>query len=146
MAELRWAQWDELRDYANHPNGNEDIGNRAMLDLWDLFSVEHDGDGTHVTSDFLVVEDGTYTGTGAGHAESLTNANLDILMLWIWRADTEYPVLRTTDMSNTKELGTNAFQANMITDISTTGQFTIGTDATVNANTVTYNYFVIGTV
>jgi hypothetical protein len=145
MSTLRWAQWTDLRDYASHPDGAEDIGNRSAKDFYELWKLEHNDAGTHKITGFLVLEEDTYTGDGAAsQVVTLTNTNLDIMALLISRPDTEYPVLRTTDMSNTKEVGTNAFQASMITDISTTGQFTVGNDATVNANTIVYNYLALG--
>lgn len=144
MATPRWAQWDEKRDAANHPDGNEDVFNRAMMDWLTNFRVGHNDDGTHILSGFLVIEEDTYTGLGTGQTVSLTNSNLDIMFLFICRADTEYPVFISADMSNTKEIGTNAFQA-LITDIATTGEFTVNSDAAVDAVGVTYYYLALGT-
>ena len=64
----------------------------------------------------------------------------------IWRDDTEYPIIHSSDMvvDNSKELNTIAFQADMIQSISVTGQFQVSTDSAVNQNTVTYHYFVAG--
>lgn len=146
----RWAQHDERRDYANHPDGNEDRGNRAMQDFYTSYTVQHDyATGAHALAGVAAVENGTYTGNGVDSRNiSLSNSSLTIDFLLIWRADTEYPVLRSSDMTGdaTKELETNAFQADMIQSIATTGQFQVGTDAAVNANGVDYWYLAIGGV
>ena len=146
MAEPRWAQYYERRDAANHPDGNEDIYNRAMRDFYATSGIQHNDDGSHKVAGFMVVEEGQYTGSGAGQVVALRNFELDITFLLISRPDTEQPVFISADMTNTKQVGTNAFQAGMITDITTTGQFTVGTDAAVDEISIVYSYLVIGSI
>ena len=66
----RWANHDEPCDYANHPDGNPDVGNRAMQDFYTTFTARHYDTGEHAVSGVLVVENGQYTGTAvAGSVE-----------------------------------------------------------------------------
>ena len=144
MAEPRWA-WHEPYDAENHPEGNEDVFNRAAKDFYALYDVGHVySSGAHRLKGFLRLEQGQYTGTGIAHAESLTDSSIDIFFAMVSRPDTEYPVIKSLDMSDTKQVGTNAFQTGMITDITTTGQFTVGTDIAVNELNIVYDYVVYG--
>jgi hypothetical protein len=143
-SELGWAQYDEPRDYANHPSGNEDIGNRAMKQWYAAYSKEHNDDSSHKISGYLVTETGTFPGTDAAHPVSYSNSSLKAVVAFVSRPDTEYPVFRTLGMAGTKEIGTNAFQADQLTDISHVGFLTVGTDPAVNASGVTYDYLILG--
>ena len=144
MAEPRWAQWTERRDAANNSEGREDVFNRAVKDFYGTFGVEHNDDGTHKLAGLLYAEQGTYTGTGAGQIILLTALTFTIKFLLISRPDTEAPVFISDEMTTTKQIGTNAFQAGMITDITTAGQFTVGADAAVDAVGITYSYLALG--
>ena len=143
----RWAQHTELRDYQNHPEGNENVGDRACMDIYINFTVQHDyATGIHASAGCLISEPGTYQGDGADpHNISLDNASLDISWLLICRADSEYPVFASTDMTadNTKEEQTASFQSNQIQSIGT-GTFQVGSDTAVNESGVTYYYFAVG--
>jgi hypothetical protein len=147
VGEPRWVQWEEYRDYANQVDGREDIGNRSQQDFYATFTVQHDyATGAHAGAGMLVFEQEKYIGNGVDPQNvSLTNANLDIYFLLIWRADSEYPVFYSEDMSadNTKELETNAFQADMIQSVGV-GTFQVGGDAAVNENLITYYYLAVG--
>ncbi len=144
----RYAQYSERRDYANHPDGNEDVGNRAAKDWFTNFCAQHDySTGLHATTGCVFSEAGTYTGNDADNRNiPLINTSLIINFLMIWRADTEFPVLVISEMDadDTKELETSAFQADMIQSIGT-GTFQVGTDAAVNAAATTYYYLAVGT-
>lgn len=145
----RWCLWTELADYANHPSGNPDNGNRPNIDLYETIGVEHNDDGTHKTSGFLISEIYSYVGNGADDRNiSLQNANIDIIFILIFKEDGEYPVFKSIDMvgDSAKQLGTNAFQTNMIQSITTTGQFQVGSDDATNKNGDTYHYLIWGII
>jgi hypothetical protein len=148
MAEPRWPKaLIEEAVGAGNIEGKEDTMNRAGMDQYRNYAVGHNDDGSHVLSDFMFSEEDTFTGDGgASQIVALTDTNLDILFIHISRPDTEYPVFASADMAvdETKEIGTNAFQADFITDIATTGQFTVGGDNAVNENLIVYHYLVLG--
>jgi len=149
LGEPRYIQYTELRDGENEPNGRPDVFNRPAKDWYTSYTVEHDyATGAHASTGCMVIEEGTYTGNGVDNRNiSLTNSSLDIIFILIWRDGTTAPVLRSTDMAgdNSKIAQVNAFQANMIQSIATTGQFQVGTDNAVNQNTIDYYYIVGGT-
>lgn len=143
MATPRWAQYWERYDAENHPDGNEDVYNRANKDIYATLGVGHNDDGTHKLQGVLLFEQGTYTGDGNDDRDiALTNTDLQIMFIIISRADTEAPVFASSSMDTdkTKQVGTNAFAADMIQAIDTAGEFTIGADAAVNANGIAYHY------
>jgi len=148
MAELQWSQAGERAVGDGNLDGLPDTMNRAAKQFYELWKARHNDDGTHKLDEFLTTEEYTYNGSGSGQTVTLQNASLNILFIQISRPDTEYPVFQSADMTanNTKQIGTNAFQAGMITAIDTTGEFTIGSDAAVDASGVTYHYFILGTV
>jgi hypothetical protein len=144
MSEPRWAQHDERRDYDNHPEGREDVGNRAMRDFYSLFGMQHNDDGTHkLASTFLEFEENSYIGAGA-QTVTLTNTDLDIDFLMI-AAATGTPVLKSRDMWNTKIIGASGFTAGLITDMTTTGQFSVGNNNLVSGIGTVYYYSAFGT-
>ncbi len=144
---IQWVQFSERRDAANHPDGYADVFNRPNRDIYAVLSSQHSDDGTHKLADFLIIEEGSYAGNSTDdRVYSLTASSLQISFLMIIARGTQYPVLKSADMTgdNSKELETNAFQSNAIQDITTAGQFTLGDDASVNATGTTYDYIAIG--
>jgi hypothetical protein len=143
----QYIKYTERRDAESHPDGNEDVFNRPAKDFFTSFTVHHDyATGAHASTGCLVFEVGSYTGNGADNRNiSLKNASLDIDFIFISRADGQYPVFYSTDMSadNTKELETSAFQSNQIQSVGT-GTFQAGSDATVNESSIEYSYLVLG--
>ena len=67
-------------------------------------------------------------------------------MIMISTADGEFPVIKSADMTDSKEIGTDAFGSQRITDITTAGEFTLGTDTSVNDSGVVYDYMVWGVI
>jgi len=152
LATIEWAKASERTDAESDPSGNSDIYNRANRTLYAVLSNQHNDTGAtaaaiHKLGDFLVSEQGSYAGNSTDdRVFSFTKSDLTAYFVMILARGTEYPVLKTLDMAGdtTKELATNAFQANAIQDITTTGQMTLGNDATVNATGTTYDYFILG--
>jgi len=145
MAEPRWAEYGEEWVGDGNTDGKPDTMNRAAKDFYyDLWSQEHDDDGTHVTSDFLQLENGTYTLAASG-VVSLTNTSLQLQGVLVARPDTATPVIRTTDMTGTKVLGETGFQTDVITDLTVAGQFIVGNASGVTASGVTFDYLAWGT-
>lgn len=147
MAEPRWATYRERAVGADNVNGLEDTMNRAAKDFYAVWTQGHNDAGTHKLSGFLLVEEATYVGAGTGQTISLSHNDLDIIWIQITRPDTKTPVFASIDMTadETKQIGTNAFQSGMILDIGTPGEFTIGSDAAVDAVGITYTYLALGT-
>jgi len=147
MAEPRWIKYDEEAAGANNTDGKEDTMNRASQDYYEAWKARHNDDGTHKLDGFAKLLNDTYLGTGvSGTTETLAVADLTIDYIQISRPDTEYPVLMSGSMaaSGTKQVGTAALQGNMIIDISTPGEFTLGFDDAVNTSGVTYSYIILG--
>lgn len=147
MAEPQWAQNGERAVGDGNTDGLDDTMNRAAKQFYELYKKRHNDDGTHKLTGFCLPEIYSYTGTGSAHAESLVDSDLEIVCIQIHRVDTEYPVVTCTAMSSdeTKQVGTNAFQSGMITSIATAGEFSVGTDAAVNASGVDYVALIWGT-
>ncbi len=144
---IQWCQTGERWDGENDTSGNPDNFNRANKVIYDVWCVNHNDDGSHKTDDTIVMEQGSFAGNSTDNRDiSLTNSALTIRFLMIAARGTEYPVIRTTNMSgdNSKELASNALQSNQIQSISTTGQFQVGADSAVNATGTTYDYIAIG--
>lgn len=153
MALTEWISYGSSREVlagVGDPYGRSDTANQTAREFWANLKAEHNEDGTHKVGGLSVIEEGAYSSTisGGDKVVSLTNSSLIIDYIMITSDLTQYPVMASADMTanDTKEFGTNAFQTNMIKSISTTGQFTVGTDDAVNAQATSedYNYFVIG--
>lgn len=129
----------------NDPYGRSDTANKYAKMLWANFTAEHNkDDGSHKTRSLQKVEEGTYTGSGSGQTIALSDSSLQIEDIMIVVDYAVWPVIRSTSMANTQELGSTGLAANKITDISTTGEFTVGTDDTVDKSGETYYYTVWG--
>ena len=148
MAEPRWSLHGERAVGDGNLSGLPDTMNRAAKDVYELWKLRHNDDGTHKLDGILVCEPYTYTGLGTGQTVSLQNANITIDFIQISRPDTETPVFACSNMAadETKQIGTAAFQSSLITDIATQGEFTVGSDAAVDAIGVVYSYLVFGTI
>lgn len=145
----RWIEYTEYRTGANDPNGATDVYNRPNRDIWENFTAEHDKDGAH-KSDLLTtpgvwsVNYGTYTGNAADDRDiALADSGLTIHFIRVWSAAAAYTFFRTADIVGDVTLSTEGMSyANYIQDISTAGQFTVGT--ALNSNNVIYHYLVLG--
>lgn len=119
----------------NDPYGREDTANKYAKTLWSNFIAEHNSsDGSHTFSgDACTIEYGTYTGTGIEHAVELENSSLLVKQILV-KADNAalYPGWGFFS-------GSSAF-----TDLSTPGEFTVGTNVYVNTLDETYYYIVWG--
>lgn len=130
----------------NDPYGRSDTANKYAKTLWTNFTAEHnEDDGSHKTRPTQKVEEGTYTGLGTGQTISLSDSSLQIEDMMIVGDLTEWPVIRSTSMANSQEFNSTGLAANKITDISTTGEFTIGSDDAVDKVGETFYYTVWGT-
>jgi hypothetical protein len=153
LSDIEWVRYDpssrtERRFAANDPDGNPDVANRPMRTFYRILGIQHNDDGTHGTTNQLILEQGSYTGNATDdRVISLTNTNLLIKLILISGRIAKYPVFCSSIMTadNTKLLGSAAFAADLIQAIDTAGQFTIGADDTVNKNTETFDYVVFGT-
>jgi len=130
--------------------GSGGTGNRAnnvAIEIWTEFTEEHNADGTHsVTIANNKIETGTYTGaSGADNRViSMSDADFSIDSLVVFK-DGSAVVSVSSDMTadNSKVETTAAFQADYIQDISTAGQFTVGTE--LNSGADVFYWLAIGT-
>jgi hypothetical protein len=143
-----WCEYYELRDANSHPSGNSDVYNRPNRTIWDNFCAEHEKNGDHnddvESSDF---EEGTYVGNSVDDRDiSLTDSSIDISFMRVFSSQVANNYWKSSDMAGdtTKSSAAGVFAADMIQDISTTGQFQVGTNAATNQNAVTYYYVVYG--
>lgn len=130
----------------NDPYGREDTANKYVKTLWTNFTNEHNADdGTHKTTGLVQFTADTYDSSAGDKTISLPSAasGCTVQYLEIYADLTQYPVCASADMSanDTKELGTAAFQSDMIKDITTAGEFTVGQDDAVNAQGSTETYY-----
>ena len=151
MSTPEWIHYKTDPCYgASDPNGNADVYNRANKDLWSNFSAynsgtgEHDRDGDHMSdlvTNLWVVEEGTFTGNGADDRNiSLSDSGLDIKFIRVWGVSIQYTFLCSEDMGADETKGTSntAFSVDYIQDVSTTGQFQVGTALNVNLTVFYY--------
>lgn len=148
MAALNWVKYSDEPVGAGNTDGKPDAYNRPAKQHYARHTLRHNDDGTHKLDGILVCEAYTYTGLGTGQTVSLQNSSITIAFIQISRPDTETPVFACANMSadETKQIGTNAFQSSFITDIATQGEFTVGSDAAVDAVDVIYSYIVFGVI
>lgn len=148
MAALEWVKYIDEPVGDGNTEGKSDTYNRPGKQHYARWKLRHNDDGTHKLDGILVCEVYTYTGSGSGQVVSLQNSNITIDFIQISRPDTETPVFTCSNMSanETKQIGTAALQSGMITSIATQGQFTVGSDAAVDASSVVYTYLVLGTI
>lgn len=126
-----------------------EIANKVEKFIEDEFLEEHIDAGTHsVTLYDHRIEWGYYSGDGNDdRVISLSITDLDLKYIFIKRYQaTDAAALKTEDLAgdNTKNNDAAAFAADMIQDITTNGQFTIGTNALVNDAADVYYYYAIG--
>jgi hypothetical protein len=126
-----------------------EVPNKVEKYLEDAFLVEHADAGTHSSPPLAHrIEQGTYTGNDADdRVISLVITDLDLKYLLIRSVGAaRNAAMKTEDLAgdNTKENDAAAFAADMIQDITTNGQFQIGTNPLVNDGAETYFYVAIG--
>ena len=152
MAALNLIHYKNDRCYgASDPNGQPDIFNRPAKILWGNLTPytdaesgasgtgDHDKDGDHMsdlTDDCWIMEEDTYTGDGNDDTViTFTESDLDSKFVRVVDGVTTYTWFRSEDMAGdaTKKSDDAAgFAADMIQDISTNGQMTVGTVLNVN--------------
>ena len=145
LATIEWVQDGEPWDADNHPDGNEDVFNRANRVIRDVIAEEHNDDGTHKTDTSAEISQDDYTGNGADDRTiSITPNNRLILFMFALSRAASPVVCKTSAMDLvgdvTKSIGTASFQTNMLQTVSNMGEFTVGTDVSVNDSGVVFDY------
>lgn len=130
--------------------GHPDVSNRPCRTIWSNFTAQHNKDGTHfsgLTTGAGVMEQGTYTGTGAALTVTLTNTALSIEFIRVFSAATAFTWWTTAEISlalTGVSISTQGVSGtNQIVAV-TTGSFDLGTSTEVNDTGITYYYIVYG--
>ncbi len=126
--------------------GATNYANSVESEIWTNFLVGHTVDGVHSVDPFPgKQETGWYEGNSGARTITLTNTNLDIKYLWLFREDGGGHGKcenATEDMSGeTKREGTAALYAARITSLNT-GSFDVA--AIINGSGNDYFWFAIG--
>lgn len=125
-----------------------EVANKVEKYIEDAFLIEHADAGTHSSPPFdFRIEEGNYAGTGVDDRNiALTLTDLDLKYLLVFQPTAQSRAMKTEDLAgdNTKNNDAAAFAADMIQDITTNGQFQVGTNDAVNGNTKAYLYIAIG--
>lgn len=151
-----WTPYTDRCYGHNDGDGNTDTFNAAEKQVWSNFTAhynsgtgEHDKDGDHfadLLAAFAKYEQYTYTGDASGDDRdiSLQDTSIDIAFIRIWEASTGKTWFRSADMAGDLTMDTigSGGLTDCIQDISTTGQFQVGT--VLNVNTRVYYYEVYG--
>lgn len=121
--------------------------NAVESEIWTLFIEEHTVAGAHsITIESAIIECNKYSATAGADDRTITleNSNLQIAYLFVFRNFDEgmHSCSASMTADNTKIETTAAFQADYIQDISTAGQFTVG--SSLNSGAYTYYYCAIG--
>lgn len=123
----------------------DNIANYVESQIWTQFIEEHGVDGSHsITLQHARIETITWAGDNTDdRAISCAITDLDILSIEVYR-DGMPVASKTSDMAGdtTKDEDAAAFAANMIQDITTNGEFEVGT--ALNASGSTYVAILIG--
>jgi hypothetical protein len=148
MAAPTYPQYTDLRDAANHPQGNKDWFNFACEIIWnDNFLAEHERNGTHNT-DLATdkIEIGTFVGNAVDDRNvALSDGTLDIKFIRIYSNNVANNFFRSETMAGdvTKTTAAAVFAANEIQSVGT-GTFQLGDSNNVNQNAITFYYIVVG--
>jgi hypothetical protein len=123
----------------------ENVANAVESEIWTEFIEEHTVAGAHsVTLQHERIETIDWAGNdGDDRTISCDIDDLDIHHIEVYK-DGDHVYTKSTDMSgdNTKAEDAGAFVANLIQDITTNGEFEVGTG--LNASGSTYVAFLIG--
>ena len=144
--------WNSTTEYlcgVNDPDGRADTANKYARTLWQNLCTEHNSDGTHQTA-AVVFATGSYQSQPGAQTISIQLVAAQITFVQITARGLYNPVMATTAMpaGGSKVLSSLTLQPNCITDLTTPGEFTVGTHATVNSQTetITYDYCVYAVV
>jgi hypothetical protein len=139
--------WIEHGDDLDADVSGTGAGNSVEKFIEDIFLQEHNDAGTHSADPFTArIEHNVYAGNGIDdHDISLTITDLDIKYCHVKR-NAFHACLHNEDLAgdNTKIDNAAAFAADLIQDVTTAGQFQVGSSNTVNQNSINYGYLVIG--
>jgi hypothetical protein len=113
-------------------------GNNVASEIWTIWLEEHDNTGAHtITLQHKRIETIDWSGNDADNRDitcAITDLDIDHIEVY----EDGMPVAtKTTDMTgdNTKDEDAAAFAADLIQDITTNGQFTVGTGLNASGNT-----------
>lgn len=149
-----WNSTTEPLCGENDPFGRIDTANKYGKGLWDNFTAEHNQDsGTHKLGGYCIFESGSFSNDTGDVVVSLSRAASNIVFLEIFSVSEDVyqvPVFSCVNMAadETKEIWIAGFNSDQIKDIDTLGEFTVGEDDAVNAQSgsITYYYNVWYTV
>lgn len=135
---------DELVICANHRR-YADTKNRACAEIYSLLETEHT-DGVHDRNYAMVGEIDTFEGNGAVRTISLSNSDLDVQYLICWQEGaSRFDFFRLDNFPAGKSCYRiiTSIVDGYITDTGV-GEFSVGTNVSVNENGETIHYLALG--